>query len=127
MSERKRGPIIRVANPDLQVRLERQVEILQTRAAPVFVRFTSDVMPQEVRATNAGIMDALDASGQNRQVVAIPEDGGPQTSYGADDILGAAYRRNPRQGRFGRQVDINEINHFLFFEPKQADTPHLDV
>ena len=96
---------------------------------PIYVMWTSNVPEEVAQASLQGVVDAVNASGQNRQIISFGS-----RKFGADEYSSAdwyveeALRRHPvpKQAGFGTQVLSSQIGQLFIEEPWQ-DTPHWEV
>ena len=111
--------------------LQRRRELRDNYLVPIFITWTSDVPVNEGNAALQGVVDAVEASGQRRDVVvtgSVPlED--PAKPYSSPDwYVQEAFKRQrvTRSEGFGPQVDVAEFLYLFEHEPYQ-ENPHWEV
>ncbi|MCL5438877.1 MAG: hypothetical protein M1268_02710 [Patescibacteria group bacterium] len=112
-----------------QAELVRRQEIRHQYLVPICVMWTSNVPSDRAQAALQGVSDALDASGQRRDLTVV---GSQRFALGdfsdGDWYVDTAFRRQTlrRDAGFGLQVDVEEIQRLFYQEPWQVQ-PHWEV
>lgn len=121
-----REPIVIRPDPEKN----RQQEMRSSFLVPVYVIWPSDVPPQEAQAALQGVGDAVQASGQDRQVVSFGSKSWSEGDFGsADWYLREANRRHLKEirgGPYGPQLWTRNFMSLFYKEPWQV-TPHWEV
>lgn len=111
--------------------LQRRAELRRGSLVPVYFMHTSDVPKREARAALAGVIDAMRAAGQERQLhnfgaARFSEGTGAYSS--PDWYVQEAYRRQPlrRVADHGPQIDVEQVDRLFRDEPYQQN-PHWEV
>jgi len=116
-------------NPARQAELVRQREIRHTELVPLYVVWASDVSDDAAKAALQGVVDAVEASGQNRGVHAYGSQSWASGDYSsADWYVEEAFRRQElrRDVGYGQQVDAGQFSRLFAHEPWQ-ENPHWEV
>lgn len=123
-----REPTIEISatiNPEMTRRAELRRDFL----VPIYLMWSSDVPSAEAQAAAQGVYDAVNASGQKRQVVNLglsPWSKGDYSS--ADWYIDKALRiqNETRDKGHGKQVNVSNLMNQFYEEPWQ-EKPHWEV
>lgn len=113
----------------LQREFTRRWEIRQGFLVPIHIMWTRDVPEDATRYAQAGVLDTMIASGQDRNVAIIgSETIVPGDFENSDWYVNTAYSKQSlrRDVGFGPQLDTGQFGQLFATEPLQAD-PHWDV
>lgn len=109
--------------------LARRAEYRRDYLVPIYFMRTSDVPPAEARAALAGVVDALRASGQEREIVNFGASQFGEGKYSSPNwYLEEAFRRQPlrKDEGYGPQIDVEQVGRLFAEEPHQQK-PHWEV
>lgn len=111
--------------------MSRRQELRLEHLVPIYVMWDDTVGIPEAQASLEGIRDALQASGQKRQLVALgSEDWAENTQEysGPTWYINTAFQKQTtrRNGGFGIQLDVSEVIKLFYQEPYQQN-PHWEV
>ncbi|PIR79884.1 MAG: hypothetical protein COU25_03075 [Candidatus Levybacteria bacterium CG10_big_fil_rev_8_21_14_0_10_35_13] len=107
----------------------RRAEVRRNLLVPIHVMWTSNVLDDAARHAQAGVVDALMASGQERDLAIIgSETIVPGDFENADWYVQRAYTSQSlrRNVGFGPQLDTSQFGRLFTTEPLQQN-PHWDV
>lgn len=111
------------------VEMRRRAEVRHTYLVPLYVMTTGNVPPPEAQAALQGVVDAVYASGQDRQVINFGSSAWSAGAYSSPDwYIAEAYRRQSlrRNAGFGPQIATEYLTALMEEEPWQ-ENPHWDV
>ena len=127
-----RGRIRIVETPEGRVRrleLNRRQEIRSNYLVPLYVMWTPDVPEREAQAGLMGVVDAVRASGQDRQVVNFGSRTFSNGPYGSPEWYVAEAKRRQgfqRDRGYGDQIVASNMVGLFTEEPWQ-EQPHWEV
>lgn len=109
--------------------LDRRQEWRSRYLVPVYFMHTNNVPQVEARAAFQGVIDAVKASGQDREVVNFGYQAYGTGNYSSPDwYVAEAYKKQVlrRDAGLGHQIDAKEISNLSYQEPWQQH-PHWEV
>jgi len=107
----------------------RRAELRRDYLVPLYVMWSSDVPQPEAQAALHGVIDAVNASGQRREIVALGSRRWSEGAFSSADWYVQEAARRQREVRnlgHGRQINVNNLTHQLYEEPWQ-ENPHWEV
>lgn len=122
-------PETRVISVGPDPEAHRRWDLRSNHLVPIYVMWTSDVPQREALAGLQGVYDTVQASRQNREVVALGSQRFGTGDYSSPDwYIEQAYRnqRLRRNAGFGPQVDVGQVMQLFYKEPWQV-YPHWEV
>lgn len=109
--------------------MQRRNEARRNLLVPIYFQYTSDVPAEEAHAGLLGVMDAMRAAGQQRELVNFGSSSFGQGDFSNPDwYANEAYRKQSlrRDAGFGQQIDVEAVMDLLRNEPYQ-EQPHWEV
>lgn len=107
----------------------RRAELRRDYLVPLYVMWSSDVPQPEAQAALRGVVDAVNASGQRRDIVTLGSGQWSEGAFSSADwyVQEAARRqRDVRNLGHGQQINVNNLTHQFYEEPWQ-ENPHWEV
>lgn len=120
---------VRIIRTTINPEQTRRAELRTNFLVPIYLMWSSDVPPAEAQAATQGVFDAVNASGQRRQVVNMGS-----TTWGRGDYSSADWYLNKaletqgevRDRGCGKQVNASILINQFYEEPWQ-EKPHWEV
>ncbi len=118
--------IIRVSHDH---EMARRAELRHDYLVPLYVMWSSNVPLPEAQAALHGVVDAVNASGQRREIVALGSRPWSEGAFSNADWYVEEARRRQQEVRnlgHGQQLNVDHLIHQFYEEPWQAN-PHWEV
>ncbi len=109
--------------------MARRQELRSNYLVPIYFMHTRDVPPQAAQAALLGVQDALNASGQNRQIVNFGSQAFGQGAYSSPEwYIEETLRKQglKKDAGYGQQISASNIMNLFYQEPWQ-EKPHWEV
>ena len=123
-----REPTIEIS-PTINREMTRRAELRRDFLVPIYLMWSSDVPSAEAQAAAQGVYDAVNVSGQKRQVVNLGSSPWSKGDYSsADWYIGKALemQNETRNRGHGNQVNVSNLMNQFYEEPWQ-EKPHWEV
>lgn len=107
----------------------RRTELRHDYLVPIYVMWSSDVPLLEAQAALNGVADAVSASGQRREIVALGSRQWSEGAFSSADWYVQEARRRQHEARnlgYGQQLNVDSLTRQFYEEPWQAN-PHWEV